>query len=179
MQSEIARMFGRHKSWVNRRLLLAEGLCDALQADLRLGLMSVSAGRELARLPRGNQEALAEVVKRRGLTTKQVIGLVDAWQRAESDEQRATLVERAGQGEAVTVGRKRAKTTAEWIMGDIQEMRRRAARLQGRLMGAPLSRLGLATAQLVGHELQSLQPVLAALVSTVGRSLSESGTGES
>lgn len=179
MQSEIARMFGRHKSWVNRRLLLAEGLCDALQADLRLGLMSASAGRELARLPRGNQEAIAEVVKRRGLTTKQIIGLVDAWQRAESDEQRVTLLERAGQGDEVTVGRKRAKTTAEWIMCDVQEVRRRAARLQGRLMGAPLSRLGLATAELVGHELQNLRPVLAALVSTVGRSLGESGTGES
>lgn len=32
-QVEIARWFGRHKSWVNRRLLLAEGLADEVQAD--------------------------------------------------------------------------------------------------------------------------------------------------
>lgn len=173
MQSEIAQMFGRHKSWVNRRLLLAEGLCDPLQADLRLGLMSASAGRELARLPRGNQEAVAEVVKRRGLTTKQVVALVEAWRQAPSEEQRATLLERAGVGAEMTTSRKRTKTAAEWIMSDVEEVRRRSARLQGRLMGAPLSRLGQETAQLVECELQSLRPVLTALVSTLGSSLGE------
>jgi hypothetical protein len=178
MQSEIARMFGRHKSWVNRRLLLAEGLTDALQADLRLGLMSASAGRELARLPRGNQETVADVVKRRGLTTKQVVGLVDTWRRAESDEQRATLLERAGLGDVVTTSRKGRKTPAEWLMCDIEEARRRSARLQGRLLGAPLSRLGVETAQVVERELQSLRPVLTALVSTIGSSLGEPSCGE-
>ncbi len=173
MQSEIARLFGRHKSWVNRRLLLAEGLSDALQADLRLGLLSASAGRELARLPRGNQDAVAAVIKQRGLTIKQISGLVEAWRQAESDEQRSTLLERAGHGDVQRVPRKRARTPAEWLMRDIEEARRRSARLQGRLMGAPLSRLGLETSELVGRELLSLRPVLKALVVTIERSLGE------
>jgi hypothetical protein len=45
-------------------------------------------------------------------------------------------------------------------------------------MGAPLSRLGLETAQVVGRELQSLRPVLTALVSTIGCSLGEPPRGE-
>jgi ParB-like chromosome segregation protein Spo0J len=34
-QPEIARHLSRHKSWVSRRLLVAEGLDDAVQADVR------------------------------------------------------------------------------------------------------------------------------------------------
>lgn len=165
MQCEIARLFGRHKSW--------EGLSDALQADLRLGLLSATMGRELARLPRGNQDAVAAVIKQRGLTTKQVANLVEAWERSESDEQRAVLLERAGVGDVQRVSRKRARTPAEWLLRDFEETRRRSARLQGRLMGAPLSRLGLETAEVVGRELLSLRPVLKALVSTIERSLGE------
>ena len=173
-QPEIARMFGRHKSWVNRRLLLAEGLSETVQADLGLGLISASAGRELARLPRGNQEAVADIVKQRGLTIKQVVGLVGAWRRSESDEQRATLLERAGLGDVGTAApRKPTKTPAEWLMCDIEEARRRSARLQGRLMGAPLSRLGSETAEVVGRELRGLRPVLTALVSTIQSSLGD------
>lgn len=58
---------GSDKSWVNRRLLLAEALSEELQADLRRGLVDATTGRELARLPRGNQREVAAVVQRRGL----------------------------------------------------------------------------------------------------------------
>ena len=55
-QPQIARLLSRHKSWVCRRLALAEDLSDELTANVRLGLVSATAVRELARLPRGNQD---------------------------------------------------------------------------------------------------------------------------
>lgn len=75
-QSEIAVLLGRHKSWVSRRISLIERVGDEVQQDLRLGLVSVSVGRELARLPRGNQkEAAAAVIKHR-FTARETAQLV-------------------------------------------------------------------------------------------------------
>ena len=45
------------KAWVSRRISLIERLCEEVIEHIRLGLCSASIGRELARLPRGNQEA--------------------------------------------------------------------------------------------------------------------------
>jgi ParB/RepB/Spo0J family partition protein len=65
-QAEAAVLLGRHKSWVCRRLSLVERLCEEAQEDLRLGLICASIGRELGRLPRGNQPAaLASILKYR------------------------------------------------------------------------------------------------------------------
>ena len=55
-QHEIGVLLGRHKSWVSRRISLIERLCEEVIEHIRLGLCSASIGRELARLPRGNQE---------------------------------------------------------------------------------------------------------------------------
>lgn len=60
-----------------RRLVLAEGPAESVTADVRLGLVSATAAREVGRLPRGNQEQVAQVIARRGLTTRQTTGLVD------------------------------------------------------------------------------------------------------
>src|SRR5690606_38108614 len=87
-QPEIGRLMGHDKSWVNRRLALAEALSDELQADLRLGLVDATTGRELARLPRDNQREIATVVQRCGLTTRQTRTLADAWLAAPSPEVR-------------------------------------------------------------------------------------------
>jgi len=54
-QIEIATLLGRDKSWVSRRISLIERLADEVRRHLELGLISASVGRELARLPRGNQ----------------------------------------------------------------------------------------------------------------------------
>lgn len=75
-QPQIGRLLGRHKSWVSRRLLLAEGLDEAVQADVRLGLVAASTATAVARLPRCNQLAAAEAVMRRGLTKHQTERLI-------------------------------------------------------------------------------------------------------
>lgn len=48
-QPQIAQLLGRHKSWVCRRLVLAEGLADSVEASVRLGLISATAALEVAR----------------------------------------------------------------------------------------------------------------------------------
>jgi hypothetical protein len=65
-QVEVALLLGRHKSWVCRRLSLIERLCDEALEHIRLGLIPTSVGRELCRLPRGNQQgALHTILKYR------------------------------------------------------------------------------------------------------------------
>jgi len=61
-QVEIAALVGRDKSWVSRRISLLERLSEEVQEDLRLGLLSVITGRELAKLPRGNQPEAAKLI---------------------------------------------------------------------------------------------------------------------
>jgi hypothetical protein len=48
-QLEVAELLGRHKTWVCRRLALLEKLALQVRQDLQLGLLSVTAARELLR----------------------------------------------------------------------------------------------------------------------------------
>ena len=72
MQIEIATLLGRNKSWVSRRLSLIERLSEEIQDDIRLGLLSVSVGRELAKLPRGNQRSAAEAILKHRFSIREV-----------------------------------------------------------------------------------------------------------
>lgn len=75
-QPEIAALLGRHQSWVSRRIALIEKVSEDVRQDIRLGLLSVAAGREVARMPRGIQkEAAATVIKHR-LTSRETAKLV-------------------------------------------------------------------------------------------------------
>lgn len=65
-QVEIAALLGRHKSFVCRRLRMVEELSDEVIEHLKLGLINMTIGRELSRLPHGNQAlALRTVIKYR------------------------------------------------------------------------------------------------------------------
>lgn len=75
-QVEIATLLGRDKSWVSRRISLIERLSDEVQSDIRLGLIGISAGRELARLPRGNQKAALSCITKHSLTYRETAKLV-------------------------------------------------------------------------------------------------------
>jgi ParB-like chromosome segregation protein Spo0J len=76
-QAQVGDLLGRDKSWVCRRLRLAEALDPALQDDVRLGLLSATTARELARLPRGNQVRAAEAVRDHQLTSRQSAQLIE------------------------------------------------------------------------------------------------------
>lgn len=77
-QVEIATLLGRHKSWVCRRIALIERLSDETQEHIRLGLVGASIGRELAKLPRGNQEAALSAIAKHRLTCRETEKLVSA-----------------------------------------------------------------------------------------------------
>lgn len=85
-QTQVAELLGRHKSWISRRLLLAEELAAPVREDLRLGLVAPSVAREVARLPRGNQEQAARVVREHGLTARQAAEFVSRHLETEAGE---------------------------------------------------------------------------------------------
>jgi ParB/RepB/Spo0J family partition protein len=75
-QIEIAALLGRHKSWVSRRISLIERLSEEVQEDIRLGLISVITGRELAKLPRGNQKDAADAIVKLRYSTREAAKLI-------------------------------------------------------------------------------------------------------
>src|SRR4030042_986974 len=75
-QVEIATLLGRDKSWVSRRISLIERLSEEVQEDLRLGLISVITGRDLAKLPRGNQKEAVDALLKRRYTTREAAKLI-------------------------------------------------------------------------------------------------------
>ena len=75
-QVEIAALLGRDKSWVSRRISLMERLSEEVQEDIRLGLISAITGRDLSKLPRGNQKEAADVILKRRYTTREATKLI-------------------------------------------------------------------------------------------------------
>jgi len=76
-QKEVSTLLRQSHSWVCRRLSMIERLLPEVQDEIRMGSISVSHGRELVKLPRGNQrQALAAVVKE-GLSSRECAIVVD------------------------------------------------------------------------------------------------------
>ena len=75
-QAEIGVLVGRDKSWVSRRIALIERLSEDVQEDIRLGLISVVTGRELAKLPRGKQKETADAILKRRYSTREAAKLI-------------------------------------------------------------------------------------------------------
>jgi len=76
-QVEVAELLGRHKSWVCRRLALIERLGAEAREELRVGLLSPTAARQMVGLPEGNQAAVLQVVRREALSGAELTGVVD------------------------------------------------------------------------------------------------------
>ena len=169
-QAQIGVHLGRHKSWVSRRLLMAEGLDEAVQADVRLGLLAASAAAQLAQLQRCNQLSAAQLVTRTAMTVRQTAHLVSELLACGSDASRVRLLaDRLEHPAPRATPRpaRRARTDAEWILADVAAIQRAAGRLQGRLLGAPLAVLGPRAAELTALALMDLAPVLDALGRTL------------
>jgi ParB-like chromosome segregation protein Spo0J len=91
-QAEVAKLFGRHKSWVNRRLALIERLCDGARESLRLGLLTPTQARHLTRLPRGNQTAVLAAVSQESLTSRELSGVIDLLNERGTPEHAAAVL---------------------------------------------------------------------------------------
>lgn len=168
-QPQLAQLFRRHKSWVCRRLLLAEGLTDSVQADVRLGLLSATAAREIGRLPRGNQDEAARLISRRGLTTRQGARLVDELLAAPDEAERRGVLEAAREsGPAPGIERRRRPATPdEALMADVSSATRTCTRLHARLLARPVTSFGTDAAEVVAQGLRALRPALGVLEQTI------------
>jgi ParB-like chromosome segregation protein Spo0J len=175
-QPHIAQLLGHDKSWVCRKLTLAEGLSDELTASVRLGLLSATAAVELARLQRCNQDAAAKVVIRRGLTTRQTSCLVETLLAASQDKW-PKLLEQAWQPLAPRgpKGGAPRRTPGEQLVADAWAMKRLAARLHARLLERSLSSLGPPACATVSRELVELRAALCALTNTLDSRLGVQG----
>jgi ParB-like chromosome segregation protein Spo0J len=175
-QAHIAVLLARHKSWICRRLALAEGLSDELTASVRLGLISATAAVALGRLQRCNQDRVARVVSRRGLTTRQTARLVDTLLAA-PPEQWPELLEQPSLPPVAT-GSAARRTPGEQLMADAWAMRRLAARLQVRLLERSLTSLGESACAVVAVELTELRSTIGALAQTLETRLRETGASD-
>ena len=174
-QPQIAVLLARHKSWVCRRLALAESLSDELSASVRLGLVTATAAAELARLQRCNQDAVLRVITRRGLTTRQTAQLVQRLLAA-APEQWPTLLEQASPPPLAPSGGAAARRTpGEQLVADAWAMKRLAVRLHARLLERSLTSLGAPACAVVCRELAEVRSTLGALITTLDGRLSAQG----
>jgi ParB/RepB/Spo0J family partition protein len=178
-QGVIGQRLGRHKSWICRRLLLAEQVQDTVQASVRLGLLTPRAAVALAALRRRNQQAAADVVVERGLTARQtellVAELIDC--REEELEQRLREWARGKHTDAAKQPKK-VRSEADWIAQDIALLRNVGARLEARLLSTPLAVHGEGTRDVIQRGLSGLLPALGALAATVERALGRGSNRE-
>lgn len=173
-QPQIALLLARHKSWVCRRLTLAEELSDGLTASVRLGLVSATAAVELGRLQRCNQDVAAQAVARRGMTTRQTVRLVDALLAAPAAEWQR-LLEQTPQAAPPSKGGAPRRTPGEQLVADAWTMKHVAARLHARLLERSLPSLGREACATVSRELLDLRGTLRALCETLDTRLGASG----
>jgi len=172
-QPQIAQLLNHDKSWVCRKLTLAEGLSDELTANVRLGLLSATAAVELGQLQRCNQDAAAQVVMRRGLTTRQASSLVQTL-RSTPQEQWPKLFEQIArplplenkppQGPKGTSAR---RTPGEHLCADAHAMKRLSVRLQARLLERSLQSHGPSACTTISGELTLLHAALQSLQETL------------
>jgi ParB-like chromosome segregation protein Spo0J len=170
-QPQIAQLLGRHKSWVCRRLSLAQGLSDELSASVRLGLISATAAVELARLQRCNQDEAAKVVTRQGLTSRQTARLVNQLLTAKDTVSREHMLRDTSQIKPAQKNNTLRRTPAEQLVADAWAIKRIAARMQVRLLERSLSSLGEAACSMVARELIELHETLYSLNQTLDKRL--------
>jgi hypothetical protein len=118
-------------------------------------------------LPRGNQKSVAEVVARRGLTTRQTELLVRDLVSCDAAESSQRLADWS-QGKPIEDKRPgKARSEADWIAHDISTLRNVGARLQARLLSTPPGALSEGAEQIIHRGLEGLLAVLDAVTSTV------------
>ena len=91
-QVEAAELLGRHKSWVCRRLALLETVVREVKEELRLGVLSVTAGAAVDAVARGQPGGGLATAQRATLTMTEMHGVVDLL-RGATPEQEALLLQ--------------------------------------------------------------------------------------
>lgn len=86
-QQQVAKLLRKTQSWVSHRVALAENLDERLRKDVQLGLLSVSAAQELAKImPRRIQAQAGDAVAKHKLTRRQTAWLVQELKRVDDPQ---------------------------------------------------------------------------------------------
>jgi len=169
-QAQAATLLRRHQSWVSRRLLLVEALAPEVQIDVRLGLVSPTAAREVARLPRGIQQTVARIIARQGMSTRAAAKLVAATERLQPAT--AEEIERlCRSAQAQAPARAGLRSDAEAYAADLAMLERVAVRLRSRLVERPVSQLPPPRDKEVRGYLRAALPVVRVLLDVVAKTL--------
>lgn len=86
-QDEIAALVGYSASWVSRRLALVEKLEPTVKDELQLGVISTTQAREIAQLPRGNQQEMIKTIVDHDLNSRQTAVVIDEFLKTQDREQ--------------------------------------------------------------------------------------------
>lgn len=117
-QTEIAAALGRHKTWVCRRLKLAEGLSRRAQDDIRVGLLSPTAARALTRLPRGNQAPVLDALLSVPLSSREYGRFVKLYEAAKSQAERSAIL---ANPQGALLAKRRQETTIPVGLSEVGE----------------------------------------------------------
>ncbi len=90
--AQIAKLLGRGRGWVDRRLTLGRRLAPALARHVDAGRLSATTAHALASLPRGEQPRLADAITRHGLRTREADAFLTAWRVADDAVTREALL---------------------------------------------------------------------------------------
>jgi len=91
-QRQLAKLVGHSPSWVSRRLSLISKVDEEVALEIRMGSITSSHARALMRLPRGNQLAVARVIKEYHLSSRLSERLVTAYLEAEDTEEQRQIL---------------------------------------------------------------------------------------
>jgi len=92
-QQSLSALTGYSRSWVSRRISLIGKIDPQVAADIRMGMITSSQARALMKLPRGNQMDVARVIADLSLSSRQSDRLVNAFLKAENDDQRRHILD--------------------------------------------------------------------------------------
>jgi ParB/RepB/Spo0J family partition protein len=92
-QQSLSRLTGYSRSWVSRRLSMISKIDEEVASEIRMGVLTSSQARALIKLPRGNQMDVARVIVDCGLSSRQSDRLVNAFLKAEDEDQQRYILD--------------------------------------------------------------------------------------
>jgi ParB/RepB/Spo0J family partition protein len=90
--AQMAKLLGRGRGWVDRRLTLGRRLAPAVAAHVDAGRLSATTAYAVAACPRGEQPRLADALTRHGVRTREAEAFLTAWRVAADAATREALL---------------------------------------------------------------------------------------
>lgn len=174
-QLEIATLLNHHKSWACRRITLIERLSDEVKESLKLGLITVSMGWNLAKLQRCNQDNVLNVIEKNHFTVREADQLICTLLSRPQSEHKAILrcpkkiIHHSPQGDK---GKdRRLSKTGSGLARKLRSMQESCSSVMSQVSREGLSKLTesdiLSLSSLIGQSIRSANAVVDTLKNTL------------